>query len=132
METIELIGILSRYPYQRADLNLPWNDIGGCYAFVNYSSGYPYVVRVGKCDSFKTRPMPPGHECWADAVRDHGATHLYVRVIPNEADRAMEEQDLIAAYNPPMNTHHRTGLTGLAAPQLGLFSLGLINRGAKQ
>jgi hypothetical protein len=53
-------------------------------------------------------------------------------VIQTEADRVAEEQDLIAAYNPPMNEKHRTGLTGLAAAPNGLFGTDLINQGGRR
>jgi hypothetical protein len=73
--------------------------------------------------------MPPSHECWSNAVINHGATHILAREIDTEANRIAEEQDLIAAYNPPMNVQHRTSLTGQAAlPSRGLFGNGLINR----
>ena len=132
MQNFDFQGLTASYRYTLADLSLGWNDVGGCYVFVKIVNGRLVVLRVGKCDSFKGRPMPPKHECWAEAVRDHGATHLCVRVVENALSRASEEQDLIAAYNPPMNVHHRTGLTGIAAAQGGIFGHGLINQGGKR
>lgn len=132
METCELVGLLSRYTYQVCDPALPWATSGGCYVFARKEGNLFRILSVGKCDSFKSRPMPPGHECWSDAIRKHGATHVLARQVLTEAERVAEEQDLIAAYNPPMNVHHRTGVAGLPKlPPLGLAGLGLINRGGK-
>jgi hypothetical protein len=132
METYELVGLLGRYSYQVCDPNLPWAASGGCYVFARKEGNHLHILRVGKCDSFKSRPMPPGHECWSDAIRSHRASHVLARQVLTEADRVAEEQDLIAAYNPPMNVQHRTGQTGLPALPLGLFGGGLINRSGKR
>jgi hypothetical protein len=129
MQTFDIAGIRGRYQYTLADLSLGWNEVGGCYIFAKVENGRLVILRVGKCDSFRGRPMPPKHECWEEAVRDYGATHLLVRVVPNALAQAAEEQDLIAAYNPPMNQHYRTAPAGVPAdPLAGLFGTGLINQ----
>lgn len=133
MQTYDFHGLLSSYRYQLAVAHIPWAQSGGCYIFSRYMDGHPVVLRVGICDNFQTRPMPPAHECWAEAVRDYGATHLWVRSVLDAKAREAEEQDLIAAHNPPMNVHFRTGPTGTPSSGLGgLFAPGLINRGGKR
>ena len=132
MAKVPLFGLLNRrYDLDLANLNAPWNDVGGIYVFIRWDGRQLTVVRVGKCVSFQKRPMPPAHPCWLEAFRDHGATHVLALAIHDEKTRAGAEQDLIAAYNPPMNVQLRTGPVGIAAfPQLpGALGLGIINRG---
>ena len=118
-------------PYKLADLAAPWNPVPGNYGFIRLKSaitGTFDILYFGECASFSARPMPPNHEKWESAVRMYGATHVLCHVnLAEEQIRKEEERDLIAAYNPPMNVHHRTGIA--AAPGLGaLAGLGLINQ----
>jgi hypothetical protein len=132
METV-FTGLsgFSYLPYMAADLAAPWNPVPGNYAFIrlkNTLTGSFDILYFGECASFSARPMPPGHDRWDDAVKLYGATHVLCHVnLAEEWVRKEEERDLIAAYNPPMNVQHRTGIAG--ALGLGALSgLGLINR----
>jgi hypothetical protein len=136
MGTVQLTGLYDRkYDFEIADLRAPWNDLGGVYVFAKWDGVRMAILRVGKCASFKSRPMPPHHPCWFEAFRDHGATHVLARVNGDERSRSDEEQDLIAAYNPPMNVQLRTGaLPGFASPPQmpGILGLGLLNQNKKK
>lgn len=82
-----------------------WNDVGGIYIFAGPAqNGRWNAYYIGKCDSFKNRC--PNHERWNEAIR-LGATHVHALVVPLEANRQAIEQQLIAACQPPLNTHHR-------------------------
>jgi phage gp45-like len=109
------------YTYQAYDpATTTWNDVAGNYAFGRLSSpslGSQSVVilYLGETESCKTRLS--SHEAWDDAVRLHRADVILARVNTNGAGhRKAEEKDLIATYNPPLNTQHRTGPQ--AQPQL--------------
>lgn len=80
----------------------PWSNVGGVYVFChspspgNWSPHY-----TGQTNSFQNRI--PTHEQWAPARR-LGATHVLAAVIPLQADRNRIEADLIAEWQPPLNT----------------------------
>ena len=83
-----------------------WKDACGVYAFVNLGTRGIWIHYVGICQSFRTRML--SHERWDEAVA-HGATHVLAHLGPNDTyAREAEERDLIAAYNPVLNTQHRT------------------------
>lgn len=108
-----------KYLYFPADLSQPWKKEGGNYLFCSWN-GQAWVIQyVGECQSFTTR-MPPNHERWDEAARDYGATQIFGHLTPTGEDaRKREERDLIAAYNPPMNIHHRTNALNDVAGALG-------------
>jgi hypothetical protein len=105
---IDWIGKSGRtYRYAFVNMNLPFNNVGGNYAFVkqlengNFSPFY-----FGESGDLSQRM--PGHEVWARAIR-LGATHAMAHATPGGyMDRLAEEQDLIQLWNPPLNTQHRT------------------------
>ena len=83
--------------------------VEGNYMFVKQlPNGNWLPVYIGQCDDFKCRL--PGHERIAEAER-LGATHVMTHTTPaGEAARLAEERDLIAFWNPPLNTQHRQTL----------------------
>ncbi|THD71239.1 MAG: hypothetical protein E7813_06040 [Bradyrhizobium sp.] len=95
------------YRYWFSDIRAPFKDEGGNYMFVReVSRGQWSPIYIGQADSLKARV--PQHDRWADAVRA-GATHAMSHTNPaGEQERLDEERDLIAYWNPPLNTHHRT------------------------
>jgi hypothetical protein len=132
METRPFIGLTGRsYLYSPADLSpaSSWNPFPGNYAFVVRTIAGDYVLYFGECQNFVSRPMPPQHERWHEARATYGATHVLAHVNYGGVDaRRDEEQDLIRAYNPPMNVQHRTGALGLVAASNSLFGLGALGR----
>jgi hypothetical protein len=83
---------------------ISWNDVGGIYIFSQLmpSGWIPYYI--GQTNSFSARL--PTHERWPDAIR-RGATHVHALVVRGQADRERLERELIGAYQPPLNDHHR-------------------------
>ena len=118
MEPVQFAGHSGRiYSYEITPIPLPagrgWHPCGGNYCFARVSDGVVIPIYFGECKSFATRGMPPAHEKWKPARRYYGVTHLLTHIaLGPEVIRKAEEQDLIAAYNPPMNVQHRTAPAG--------------------
>ncbi|MDE2334714.1 MAG: hypothetical protein KGK10_09275 [Rhodospirillales bacterium] len=120
-KTYSLTGISGQvYTYTEFSPGADWNDIAGNYAFAKIGTlltdnASATILYLGQADSFKSRFS--NHEAWAPAVQHYNANAVLARVNPNgEAARKAEEKDLIARYNPPLNTQHRTAPPG--QPQL--------------
>ena len=59
---------------------------------------------IGIADNLSERI--PCHERWIEAV-GLGCTHVLAHIQSDAAKRVAEEQDLIAYYQPTLNTQHR-------------------------
>lgn len=124
--SVVLSGVSGQqYQFQPFLMAGKWNDVGGCYAFahqtpVTYFSPLGWaILYIGKADSFRDRMN--GHERWREAAQN-GATHVLAHVNTlGDWLRSAEERDLIAAYNPPLNTQLCSGsaLVTLAAALAG-------------
>jgi hypothetical protein len=89
-----------------------WLPFPGNYCFARVV-GLVTPLYFGEAENLHTRPMPPMHERWDEAVAVYGATHLLTHLaLASDSVRKGEERDLIAAYNPPMNVQHRTAPAG--------------------
>ena len=73
---------------------------GGVFAYVRHTANGFELVYVGETENLATG----AGELWTEAARAHGATHLLTRLVFARSTRSAEQADLIAAYNPPMNT----------------------------
>ncbi|MGN6516722.1 MAG: hypothetical protein ACTHLR_12890 [Rhizomicrobium sp.] len=114
MSTITLTGISGRtYDLHFCDMAQPWAEVPGVYAFITHSLPGTVVKYVGECENFKSRMS--SHERWDEGRRRYAVTAIVAMRSNNDVSRFEIERDLIAAYNPPMNTHHRTASAGLAA-----------------
>jgi hypothetical protein len=75
---------------------------GGVYLFVRRR--FVFFLRplyVGKATSFRERLL--GHEKWAKAVFDLGATERHFILVPDRREREVAEEDLIRSLRPRMN-----------------------------
>lgn len=80
----------------------PWNNVAGVYIFTGVDAHNRWAaLYIGQADSFINRL--PSHERWTEA-RMRGVTHIHVLVVPQQAQRDLIEQQLIQAFQPPMNT----------------------------
>lgn len=112
--------IRTHLPYYPA-LTAIWHDKPGNYLFCKWNGQTWAIQHAGECTSFRTRM--PSHERWPEALRDYGVTQAFSHINEGgEGARQTEERDIIQAYNPPMNVHHRTD--GLGTGGLGLSGLG--------
>ena len=87
-----------------------WYEVAGCYAFAiqhtNALAATPTrPFYIGQTDSFKRRMNEHQDDKWAKA-KALGANITLAFVEPNEALRLAMEQNLIRAYQPPLNVQH--------------------------
>jgi hypothetical protein len=80
-------------------------DVAGNYMFVKPVNNGWLPVYIGIAESLRDRI--PGHDRWNEAAQ-LGATHVMSHTQSNSAKREAEEKALIAHYQPPLNTQHRT------------------------
>lgn len=100
-----LSGRLYRYAF--VDMRVPFRPIGGNYAFVSrLPNGNFAPLYFGETHDLGERM--PNHEVWPKAVA-LGATYAMAHATPDGyLARLAEERDLIALWNPRLNTQHRT------------------------
>lgn len=80
-----------------------WNDVPGNYIFARTTPGGWEAIYIGETDSFKNRPMGPGHAKW-DCAKRHRVTHIHAHTNNGgQAARRGEEADLLASRNPACN-----------------------------
>ena len=72
---------------------------GGNYIFARETADGLSVIYVGEAENLMT--LADAH--WPEAKARFGATHAFVRLNVTASVRRKERQDLIAAYDPPMN-----------------------------
>lgn len=72
---------------------------GGNYIFARETPDGLSVIYIGEAENLMTL----ADEHWPQAKAAFGATHAFVRLNVTASVRRQECQDLIAAYNPPMN-----------------------------
>ncbi len=77
----------------------PLSPMGGNYVYVREAGEGYEIVHVGEGQNLLT----DARVLWAQAVRDHGAAHLFTRLNITERVRRHEHQDIVAAVQPPMN-----------------------------
>ncbi|WP_322414175.1 GIY-YIG nuclease family protein [Mesorhizobium huakuii] len=77
---------------------------GGNYMFAKLTDKGYVPVYIGIADDLSARIS--SHDRWDDAVAA-GATHVLSHTHPNVAMRQAEEIDLIAYWQPVLNTQHR-------------------------
>ena len=79
-----------------------WNEVAGLYIFAapDLIDGGWLPLYIGQALSFAERL--PNHENWPEAAI-LGATHIHVRVEPDESLRLDLERRLIRAYQPHLN-----------------------------
>ena len=82
------------------DASINWNDIGGNYLFAGNTGNNWKIYYVGITESFKNRLS--GHPQIPSAKR-LGATHIFAHKNSSSADRMLEEADIIACFQPPLN-----------------------------
>jgi excinuclease UvrABC nuclease subunit len=82
-----------------------WNEVAGIYIFCGVSpQNYWMPLYIGQADSFRTRI--PGHEQWTPAQR-LGAIRIHAMVVALAENRDRIERELIRAYQPALNVHHK-------------------------
>jgi len=95
----------SSYDFYVLPKESAWHAVGGVYIFTGKNAqGLWYPLYIGQAESLAARI--PTHERWQEAAR-LGATHVHAMVVQQEANRDTIERELIAAYQPTLNEHHK-------------------------
>ena len=91
------------------DHDASWNAASGIYIFAGPQKDWRGALRwralyIGKADNFSVRLS--NHERWQEAKR-LGATHVHARVVKGVLQRSIIEEELIKAFQPPLNIQLR-------------------------
>jgi hypothetical protein len=99
-EQIEFRGASgAAYRFRLAENGDPKTTISGNFIYVRAAAPQPEVVYAGA-----TTNLASGvREKWDEAVKDHGATHIYTRLNIASAARDQELSDIVEALHPVMN-----------------------------
>jgi hypothetical protein len=90
------------YRFRLAENGDPKTTISGNFIYVREADKAPEVVYVAA-----TTNLASGvREKWEEAVKEHGATHIYTRLNIASAARAQELDDIIQSLHPVMNAAH--------------------------
>lgn len=79
--------------------------VAGNYMFVKQLPSGVIPIYIGVAEDLSTRI--PHHDRWHDA-KAAGATAVMAHTNQDASARLREEADLVAYWNPPLNTQHRT------------------------
>jgi hypothetical protein len=81
-----------------------FNSVAGVYCFANEASNAWEIQYIGESDSFKNRidDNLMAHHRYQCAI-SRGATHFFVKVVPDKDIRIATETALRHYYEPPCN-----------------------------
>lgn len=88
------------YRFRLAENGDPKTTISGNFIYVREGDSPATVIYAGATNNLASGVR----ERWEEAVREHGATHIYTRLNVASAARAQELEDLVAGLHPVMNT----------------------------
>lgn len=100
LDFIGASGVAYRYVAREGQRVSP---SGGNFVFVRETPEGMAVIYVGEAESLSALDEAP----WAEAQSRFGATHAFVRLNVTAAIRRSERNDLLAAYDPPLNAVYR-------------------------
>jgi hypothetical protein len=102
-ELIEFKGASgAAYRFRLAENGDPKTTISGNFIYVRAVDANPTVVYAGA-----TTNLASGvREKWEEAVKEHGATHIYTRLNIASAARQQELEDIVQGLHPVMNAAH--------------------------
>ena len=102
-EQIEFKGASgAAYRFRLAENGDPKTTISGNFIYVKEADRQPEVVYAGA-----TTNLASGvREKWDEAVKQHGATHIYTRLNIASAARSQELEDIVSGLHPVMNAAH--------------------------
>lgn len=82
----------------------PLSPMGGNFIYLREAGEGYEVIHVGEGQNLLT----DARVLWQQAVRDHGAAHLFTRLNITERVRQHEHADIMEAVSPPMNAPQST------------------------
>ena len=102
-EQIEFKGASgAAYRFRLAENGDPKTTISGNFIYVREASAHPEVIFAGATSNLAVGVR----EKWDEAVKAHGATHIYTRLNVGGAARAQELDDIVQGLHPVMNEAH--------------------------
>lgn len=102
-EQIEFKGASgAAYRFRIAENGDPKTTISGNFIYVREANAQPEVIYAGATSNLAVGVR----EKWDEAVKEHGATHIYTRLNVGGAARAQELEDMVAGLHPVMNSAH--------------------------
>lgn len=90
------------YRFRLAENGDPKTTISGNFIYVRDQGAQPEVVYAGATSNLASGVR----EKWDEAVKSHGATHIYTRLNVGGAARAAELDDIVEGLHPVMNEAH--------------------------
>jgi len=103
---IPLSGRSGSYSFTLIPWGHPLNAVGAVYVALRCQPNVTTALYVGQTNDLRQRFADHEHD---EAFSQHGATHLAALVVTNESQRLAIEGELIASYDPPINTQMRPG-----------------------
>jgi len=92
------------YRFSLCDQSLLLSPMGGNYLYVRERGTAYDIILAGEGQNLAN----DARSRWRDAVRSHGATHLFTRLNIAERIRRSEHADIVAIANPAMNRENDT------------------------
>lgn len=106
-DAIDLKGASgTTYRFMRVRNDRPLSPMGGNYVYARGEGNDCEVVFLGEAPNL----MTGARELWDRAVREHGASELFMRLNVTGRVRQAEQGDILSSFTPPMNQ---------AAPEAG-------------
>ncbi|MEP6966857.1 MAG: hypothetical protein ABI906_02145 [Pseudomonadota bacterium] len=96
------------YRFNRLREGRPLSPMGGNFLYLREAGEGYEVVHVSEGQNLLT----DARGRWDEAVRDHGAAHLFTRLNITERVRLHEHEDIVEAVRPPMNPAAATAGAG--------------------
>jgi hypothetical protein len=90
-------GAVYRFMRIRGDQAL--SRMGGNFVYAKKSDDTWEIVFVGETQNL----MADAHRLWSQAVQDHGAEEVFMRLNVTERIRLLEQSDILRVLSPPMN-----------------------------
>ena len=87
------------YRYTLAEDAKPKTPVSGTYIYLRAAKPEPQVIYAGDTLNLSEGAL----ELWPQAVKEFGATHMYLRLNVARAARKAELADLFDVETPPMN-----------------------------
>jgi hypothetical protein len=99
-DTIDVIGATgAAYRINRVRDDRPLSPMGGNYIYARGPDDAYEILFVGEAQNL----MTDARRLWDQAVKDHGAEHLFTRLNVTERVRRLEQDDILGRLAPPMN-----------------------------
>ena len=88
------------YRFSRLREGRPLSAMGGNFVYARVNGDAMELVYTGESENL----MKDAQVHWSAAVEGFGAEHLFSRLNISERVRKSENEDILAAVSPPMNT----------------------------